>query len=345
MIVKLAKAVNITQIQRLLITYCFSLVFLAYACFAENIPDITNYQMHYETLSMHKIEWFYWLLMKLSKDCGLSFFQFRAVCYLFSIILLNISISKFVKNKFIVYLLCLIYPFFIDIIQTRNFMAMSLLTYGITCLTNIRNKYSKIYFTLVIVLAAGIQAVSYFYFALLIVDNKPRKHNYMTLLGLVMFFTFGCVLPFQDIIITLLSKHINDYRITYLDYKTNFGFYLFVMLNFGHSILMIWAVKLLRTTKIYCDKKFFSFINIMTLASIVLFMIVPLYLYTTLFYRIMRNILPLSHVMCYMVIKYTKSSFDKMFFILCYVLFITFVGVTQFYIPHYSAFINILNSI
>ena len=342
MTAKLIKTINIAQIQGLLITFCFSLIFLAYACFAENIPDIANYQIHYETLSMHQVEWLYWLLMKLSKDCGLSFFQFRAMCYLLSIILLNMAIGKFVKNKLIVYLLYMLYPFFIDVIQTRNFMAMSLVSYGIVCLADVKNRYRKSAFVTTVVLAAGIQALSYFYLPLFICSKKNRQCSYITLLIIVVFFAFGIVLPFQQIVVSYIGEHINDYRIINLEYKTNYGFYFFIIMTLVHSILLIWGTNLLKFSNLYHTKIYFDFLNVIVISSIILCMFMPLYLYTTLFYRIMRNLLPLSHVVCYLVIKHANFCFDKLAFVLSYILFVIFIGVTQFYIPHGNAFINIL---
>ena len=324
-----------------------SAILLYYMCYADNIPDLENYKLHYEyLLYINSLEWLYLSLIELSKWLGLSFFQFRAVCYVSSLVILNTAIGKFVKNRFIIYMLYVVYPFFYDVIQTRNFMAMALISYGITFLVDKNYRHGNLLFFTTVLLAAGIQAISYLYLILLIVNYIPLHCKKNTLFAMIVLFTFGIVAPLQA---TILSKlihifEITDYRIINLTFASRYGIYLYALINAMHALLLLWALHLLSSEKFFHGTKQYDFVKFMALSLILLFFIVPLYYYTVLFYRVIRNLFPLSHVICYLVIKYKSFDFDKIMFIFSYVLFVLAIAVMQFYVPHYDVLWNILST-
>ena len=328
-----------------LLAFALSTIICIYMCFANDIPDIANYRMHYELLTANQTEWLYLLLMKISKASGLSFFQFRCLCYIFGIVLLNRSISRIIKNKAFVLMLYMFYPFLMDVVQTRNFMAMALVCCAITNLGFHAKISKKIFSFILILMAGGIQVVSYVYLLIFIVDYIPLKFNkYLMIIWTVMF-AMLVLLPLQHLLLLAVMDMFNltDWRFSQISYRTGLGFYLYSMINLAHSFLFVWAFYLLKTKrcKAITEKQLY-FVHTIALLSVVLLFFIPLYKYNVHFYRIFRNLWPLTHIVLFLILLNVKLSVYKKLFIVFYALYVLSIAIYDLYYAHPQMCLNIL---
>lgn len=329
----------------MVLTFALSSVMCVYMCFANDIPDIANYRVHYELLTANQTEWLYLLLMKISKALGLSFFQFRCFCYISGIILLNISIRRIIKNKVFVFILYMFYPFLMDVVQTRNFMAMALVCCAITNLEFHSKPSRKITSFILILMAGGIQVVSYVYLLIFIVNYIPlRANKYLILIWTVMFAMFMLLHLHHLILLGVMDMfNLTDWRFLQISHKTRLGFYLYSMINITHSFLLVWAFYLLKTK--VCNaitQKQSYFMHIIAILSVILLCFIPLYKYNVHFYRIFRNLWPLTHVAFYLILLNVKSSFYKKLFLAFYALYFLFIAIFDLYYAHPQMCLNIL---
>ena len=136
-----------------LLSLFFSFLCIIYI-YANNIPDLPYYELHYYTGLSNFTEPVYIGLAKLFYKFGVSYLGFRALLCLASMILLTKTFYDYSPYPNIVLFLYLIYPFTIEVIQTRSFVATSIMVFSIRFIINYRmeGKIRNIFFFIIFVI-------------------------------------------------------------------------------------------------------------------------------------------------------------------------------------------------
>lgn len=170
---------------RLKLVVFWLVVFLAWIMFAFSTdnPDYKIYETWYNYSAseglIKRFELGYSLFYYISTKLGFSYQQFIQVYSAIGMIILGKCICDYAKNPLSVLFLYLIYPFFFDVVQLRNFMAEVIILFGIRYLAEFRKK-DVIRFVMCVLLAAMFHKTALFYFVFLLAYVKSYKKVVIT---------------------------------------------------------------------------------------------------------------------------------------------------------------------
>lgn len=296
-------------------------------------PDIYAYQVSYYSGELDSLEIGYWLLETIFNNLGFTYQTFRMVICGVGILLMHNTINKITDKKSIFYMLYFIYPFFLDIVQIKNFLAMAIFIYSIRYLKD-NNKYDALKYIVCILIASLIQITALIYLPIVFIINKRKtvifKFLFIESVTIVM---FVCVnndlLSLISQIIIKIFGNVDDRIYIYMYKQTNWGFLFFWALQFMNCLLIYYCNKLhqkyeskykelISRRKSYIgyeDKQ--KYLNIIMWINIFAFLFLPFYVFQATFSRFMRNIIPLN-LICFSVIGEIVSYKDirKIWFIL-----------------------------
>lgn len=285
-------------------------------------PDYYNYLRIYDTSGNSNLFFTgldfqigFIALVKLANQLGLSYGIFLSILVTVSFLLIHSTVRTFSTNYNYVYILYFIFPFFFDVVQVKNFLAMSIFVFSIKYLVYSK-PYGKIIYISLILLAGSIHysALLYLPFLLINTKNKNQLPKYIAIFAVltsIVILLNGKQVPFiSDSFIQLLDSEKVE---NWLDKRTNFGFILFWFLQVSSFWLVKYSKNIYLSNKIYAngnDKrkdKYYLFINLVYWVNIVAFIFFPLYLFASTFTRLMRNIVLLN----YIVFSITNSTIRK----------------------------------
>ncbi|MGY6213107.1 EpsG family protein [Cytobacillus firmus] len=271
-------------------------------------PDIYAYTVTYDP-NREGTDYGYMLLVKFFNLLGFEYTGFRMITSIFGILLIHQTVKKLIRNHSPFYLLYFIYPFFIDIVQVRNFLVMALFIYSIPFLLS-NKRLDIVKYIILTLLASTIQltAIVYLPIVFLIRIRKNVFIRSILIITIILLVIVALNRPLLNSLSTLIISTLGEYDTRVLDYshiQTNFGFLLFWFLQTINFLLVFWANRiflrndisksdnelsnLLKTNTI--NKKFM----ILTLwINIFAFVFLPFYVFQATFSRFMRNIVPLN---------------------------------------------------
>lgn len=264
------------------------------------------------------------LMMKLSSLFGLNYRGFLILTTLCCYLLIHSIVRLYGKNYSYVYLLYLIYPYLIDVIQIRNFIAMSILIYSVRYLIN-DELYSKIKYIVLLLIAASIHRMFIIYLPMMLI--RSEKQNTFIYYLAICSILFSIIFLLNDKNIPILGPHVEEFigrigngrYLVYLKNKTNWGWILFCYLQIS-SFVMILFSKILYQRYIITsfDSKYNDitnkFINLMYYANLSLFIYMPLLILNVNCTRIIRNILILNYIVFSIVSSIIRDSDIKMLY-------------------------------
>uniref|UniRef100_UPI00405605A8 EpsG family protein n=1 Tax=Acetatifactor sp. TaxID=1872090 RepID=UPI00405605A8 len=116
------------------------------------------------------------LLLYLANKLNLQYYDVVCICAIVGTLLVVKGIRKYTDNIWPVLLCYFIFPFFLDVIQIRNFMAMAIFIYGTQFLLE-KNKIGLIKYIITILISASFHNLSYIYliFCVLYLDYRIVK--------------------------------------------------------------------------------------------------------------------------------------------------------------------------
>ncbi|WP_147404955.1 EpsG family protein [Oceanobacillus halophilus] len=301
--------------------------------------DYVNYKIDYETASnqglMDSKEIGYMLLLKFGNILNLDFFTFRLIILGICLIVIYFGVIKrYSYNSNYILLAYMLYPMIIDSEQFRNFIALTILLYGIRFLGSYKIK-NKIKFLLTIIIASSIHVSFALYIVLLLVDLKNKKIlvkgiALSALIFALIVFLNNNQIPFISSIQNLIGV---DKFTSYTDKKTEYGFLIPFTLHTFNFLLALWAKNIIYnkvnsniTTyeqlnalqKERTGQSDISFINMIFYVNIIGFLFFPLFMTSLHFYRIVRNLMLLNFISYSIVSSYLKKdSALKLLFNLC----------------------------
>ena len=116
----------------------------------------------------------YQLLNKVIAYFTNDFAVFRLIISLLGLGLISSTVEKYTKYTGIVYVLYFIYPFLLDIVQIRNFLAMSIFIFSIRYLIS-EKKEDNFKYILCILIASSIHYAAILYLPLIFISKFKAK--------------------------------------------------------------------------------------------------------------------------------------------------------------------------
>lgn len=178
----------------------------------------------------------YYALCVIGHYFGLTYQSFRGIYITFALLIFIKGFSYFAKNKKNIYILYLIFPFLMEVVQYRFFMAVSIMLYALPYLKE--GHYKK--FIILIILAASLHfsAIIYLLFLLCMIEEKKMKY----LVGCIVIAETGIFLVAPTVLNDMLGKFIPQLSI-YLNSDSYTKNLCFVFLAI-EVLLLIWVEKI-----------------------------------------------------------------------------------------------------
>jgi hypothetical protein len=314
------------------ITLVYSFLYLwVVAAFSITKADYYTYERSYYYNEMSGISLglqpLWKAMMYFGREKGLSYQTFQSVIIFISLLLLFWLVSRYISNYSWVLIFYLFYPFALDGIQIRNFLAFVVVLWGIEFyIVNENAKFRLIKFLLVILLASMIHVsmAVYAVFCVLCIPSLSRKES-LKVLGII---SAGFCAIFLEInsgstlLAEIFSEFLGEQRSEWLVVKTHWGF------------LLYWAYQLLLFVLLYVGEKYAvndgseSAQKIKRLKESLwpLTFLLPIYIFNFSMYRYLRNFTILFYVCAVYYLQHIRSQRRRWSY------FMMIVGVVLFMI-------------
>lgn len=231
------------------------------------------------------------------RKIGLSAYQCRLMYAVIGITVLMLSVRKFLdrKGQYLFLILYFIYPFFLDVIQVRNFLAMVFMTLAMSFLAD-NTKKSTFLFWVFMLVSASLQKTLLFYipFILFYKADKRKAIKGVLIVAVILSVIIGLNKNF-------VSNLANYFLLNFSDKLS--GSATFFTVNTRNGWLYMWAISLLNIAILYYIKKKSSnqlssgnikIVEIVFWINIYSLIALPLYVMDTNFFRIYRDLQPLN---------------------------------------------------
>ncbi len=243
----------------------------------------------------------YGLLLAFAHSLNLDYKTFRLFEYLIAFVLIHISLKKLIKNEEVFFLVYFIYPFFLDIIETRNFLAVSLLLFSLPYFLSSK-KERKLLFLIIYLFSCLVHKIMFIYIPCFFFVNSTMLSKKKLIVFLFIALSFGFLgLDRQgfSILLSYLSHSLSLLTITgvsrNLSVLLNNGWvvnYAITYCMFFGSLLLISDANTLFLLK-KLSKKSLKFCNLAFALSFYSCLFLPFYAISSDFMRVVRNVLPL----------------------------------------------------
>lgn len=241
--------------------------------------------------------------MSFCRFFGFSYNTFLKIYSFIGLFIIYNSTKYFIKNYSMVIILYLIYPFFIDVIQIRNFMSFAIILFGIRFLLNDSLK-SKTKYIMTILVASSFHLTSLYYLILLLTSIKSiRNLIYITL-------SIFLIITVSPKILYYLIQHfyfLEKYKAYFVTETRPFMFFLFFIYFLIFLLIAFICNNILVNSSIQDNERYKKFGIIVLKIDILLFTSLPLIFLNVNFYRLQRNILILNYILFSII--YSKYIF------------------------------------
>ena len=273
--------------------------------------DLFNYKRRYENIYSSEIgiQPLYYLLQVFFRNINVDFDGFRISCFLVCMIGIYLILNKITDSFNTFAIVYMMYFFFLDGEQIRNFMASCILIVAFYYLLG-EEKHNVRNFIICIIIATLIHTVFIVYFSFIIVRFKFDLNKIILRITPLIAILVWVIFRYFNVFSKLLLI-INDERaISYATSKTNFGwviptilyllaYFLLKKLNSEYanrheSVNVIKRFRFIGTSKIKRLPKDINCSQILSLlydVNKIGLMFLPLMLGTLTFYRVSKNII------------------------------------------------------
>lgn len=262
---------------------------------------------------------------RIFSDLGFTFWEFR---FITSILLLGsifFLVKKMTPNYGAVMLLYSIYPFFFDVIQTKNFYAEVIILYAIYVYSKRKHGYSFKY-SAIALLAATFHNIAFVYFPF-IVMKKIQRFIFIKVLTIGLVITFPFFIPIikskgQGLILLLagLSGSFEHYEM-YADQSVGIISLLhWGMMIFVSGILLYLYIRAFKRNEYtHAPMLIKTFLEDTTKFWLYLCLFIPFLAITVDTYRIPRNLF-LPFYICVANYIYYGKKWKKLLFTICLIM-------------------------
>jgi hypothetical protein len=310
----------------------FSIVILMCILFSGNqsSADYENYYHLYEVIfnggaGFQTSQVGLVLLFELSSWFGLNYNQFLIFASFSGMLLLSITINKYSKKTNLVYLLYFIYPFLLDVVQIKHFLAMTIIVFTLSFLLSDK-KSAKLKFTLGVLIAATIHYVALIFLPLFFVTKRSLKQVYfIALCGACMLFLADKFLPLDTIMQSFMGNdRVNDY----FNNRPSWGFFLPILIQATMLSFIFFARRLL-----LLKNKNTIYVDLIYKINIYLLILIPLYMINANFERAFR-ILFVPNFIVLSIFFYESNLRNRWVITGTLLAYVLFLFMTYIYIPN-----------
>ncbi|MFI3730996.1 EpsG family protein [Vagococcus fluvialis] len=302
--------------------------------FSTNNPDIKNYQLVYDYLSISNTVFYtdfekgFSLLMKICTMLGFNYQGFLILIATIELFLLNRLVKKLSVNPILVLILFLFFPFFLEVVQIRNFLSFLIVANSAIFLLEGKN----IKFIIGIMIASLFHISSLFYLTFLLVYLSKEK-----LLYLIISTTSIFLLLKQKLFLLFISVLPNGERyLAYTNPSKKTTILLFIVFFFVNYIL----IKELKKSAYALDNKYnhltciqknsLEFIEKINIIIVISFIFISIDIN---FFRLYRNVILFNYILYSNTFFKGRIISNKNAIIIqaAYFMFSIFVGIVFLY--------------
>ncbi len=305
---------------------CLSLIFLIFiSSYSKDYADYDNYLFMYnnnEMITQLGLKF----TMKIGNILSLTYNQYlifiNTLCY----IMIFYIIKKLAPNRSVVYLLYFIYPYFLDIIQLKNFIGESFLIFSVGILIINREKLKPIFIYLC---SLGFHEAFILYLPYWFIKKRILKKLIITsfVAFTVIFISFYLKLGILEKLIFFLP----EWKIrNYTDKIARIGW----IIPLGYQLFSFYIVKVMlkKLTKIlYKKDRIFKKLDKLLTYSLVF---LGLYYINGTFERLYRNLWIFNYIIASNYYIYSKNK-KKIILLFLWILLVGYyyIGARELYIP------------
>lgn len=233
-----------------------------------------------------------------------SFEVFHLICSGVGLLLLLYPLLKYIKNKPLLLMLYFIYPFLMDVVQWRNFLALSLFVFGFIHLGKDETQKIKLISICCLFLSCLIQQTFWAYLPFLFIKKiytkKTKKYFNLIWLALTLVCFLKPIINQFNTILMIIAPSLFDTSENFLSVSTRFGW----ILNWGTQIVNFFIISrvsrevtaILPSNISKNNQKRVALINRIYTLNGYAFLFMPLYVINTTFGRLVRNLIILTYI-------------------------------------------------
>ena len=301
------------------------------------------YRMYNGDWPLNKLEFAFNTMINIGHLLYLNYNGFYFLMTFLGLVLLFYSSYKIIGVSPLFCLFYLIWPFFLDIVQIRNLLAMAFLFLAFTRLLT-EKKYCKLEYIIFIILGAGFQTIALAYLPFAFIKKLERK-KFLSLV-LIVTVLLMILVSFN----TALIGELIDRFSFLINYDNRFGRYTNRMVEIGYIfnwclqvsnvMFTLWSKKIINKNAVSTNEKNKNIVNFVLYANVFMFIYCPVYRLDSNFTRLMRNLMPINYIsfiisyLSFPKINKYHIQTEKFLYIMFYFIYIFIIVVVQLIIPH-----------
>lgn len=262
-------------------------------------PDIVNYKISYlNSADLSSVfrsnQWLMTLVMCISNKLNLEFLTFRVLFYFFGVLIIFVSIKRYVGYNIWALLFYMVFPMIIDATQMKNFMAMAMLTNAF-CYLGDSGLKSRLFYVISCVVGAGFHVICYAYIPLVLILNVSAKKiaRFIFSVATIAFSAIFVNEKMLDILASFLlgnvSENLAERTYVFFNSRVENGYIVYVI----ETVLIFLILFLINKEKNILNdaltNKQVMFLQRVYIAAIYIILFIPLYMYKQDFSRLIRN--------------------------------------------------------
>lgn len=231
------------------------------------------------------------------RKIGLSAYQCRLMYAVIGITVLMLSVRKFLdrKGQYLFLILYFVYPYFLDVIQVRNFLAMVFMTLAVSFLLD-NTKKNTFLFGIFMLVSASLQKTLLFYIPFILFYKADKRKATKSVLIIAV--TLSALIGLNK---NFVSDLANFFLLNFSEKLS--GSASFFTVNTRYGWLYMWTISFFNLAILYYIKKKSSnqlssgnikIVGIVFWINIYSLIALPLYVMDTNFFRIYRDLQPLN---------------------------------------------------
>ena len=276
-------------------------------------PDAVGYETIFENPHSFRDPGF-GLLVILFRGLGLDVYSMRLSLAVIGLLLINSVVRKYLEPRYqaLAFAAYFVSPFFLDVVQVRNFFSMALFVYAMEKLVEDSGRSGIIKYMLLMLIAASIQKMFIIYFPLVALEvvNRNRriyKILLMTALAAVIFFWCKPLMSLVIQIIVALSSNTGVGQ-SYVVRRTNLGGYANWIMIFLHFACVKYCISIQESYGEHKDTKIYRFSRYTYISNLYGIVFLPLFLMTLDFLRIQRNLFILNYIVYFATLSQNRKN-------------------------------------
>lgn len=329
-------------------TIIFAMLIIVIAANTNN-PDFYIYERWYETNNYATNDLIYHIVSAGLNNIGVPYGLFRLIYSVTGLLLIHSTLKRVYGDSVYFYLLYLLYPFMMDVVQARNFIAMSIFISAVPFIIS-KNKLGWLKYLLIMLLASGFQILFLLFLPLAFVMKikQYKLLRYALIASAIVLTTMSLAFTSSlDGLIGWLTDNFSEYDVRISTYMSfNFGFVLQLVFVFLNYFVLLVSRHIVRTNvrsgqlaveNISRAEIQIKFIELLYWINVFVFLYSPFIVVNSGFSRIFRNIMPLNYMACLCTANFInnvnyKINYNKM----CYYLALAGYALFSFSLRIYS---------